>query len=161
MDNYPRELQRELLELLADPEYDGFDVYEYRNFIDKFSSENILIANLEYLIGHGLITGRVSKKLVNPNSIKITSKGIDFLSDDGGLGAILNVTVVKFHDDTIEKIAQFIESSALPKQDKESFLKQLRTLPADGIKHLMTKLIDLGLAQGPAAFQLISSVIQS
>ena len=94
------------------------------------------------------------------HSSKITHKGLDFLADDGGLSAILGVQVVKLHDDTIrELIAQRIMQSDLAPPDKHKLLDALRELPGETTKHLVLKLVDLGLDQAPAAIAAIGKLL--
>ncbi|EIR5426104.1 hypothetical protein LW795_005216, partial [Salmonella enterica] len=52
------------------------------------------------------------------NRPAITHKGIDFIRDDGGLGAILNVQTVKFHDSTITALEDIIRVANLPDEKK-------------------------------------------
>ncbi|CAK7025647.1 hypothetical protein [Saezia sanguinis] len=121
---------------------------------------------LSYLEGHGLVKTHFRQinlpKLSHLKQIvgvTITSKGIDFLKDDGGLGAILNVVTVKFHDDVIKLLSEKISNSPeIPQQDKKKFLDQLRSLPSDAIKHLVMKLLDKGLENIPQLLQLLQSL---
>lgn len=110
---------------------------------------------IRYLEGHGLL------EVANPHyaewpreavSIRATSRAIDFLADDGGLSAILGVVTIKLHDDTIKALIEAkILASDLPPPDKQRFLARLRSLPADATKHVVMKLVDLGLDKSPDA----------
>lgn len=115
-------------------------------------------ANLWYLIEHGLIANRERKDPygIAPNGFAITHRGLDFLADDGGLSAVLGVVTVRLHDDTIKAlVATKIHESNLPEPEKKRYLDQLRELPAETTKHLVLKLVDLGLEQGPKAIETI------
>lgn len=91
------------------------------------------------------------------HGVKITAKGIDFLADDGGVGAILSVVTIKIHEDSIRLlISQRIDASALAEGDKDSLKATLKSLPGEGLKHLMTKLVDASLDSLPKTIDLFS-----
>lgn len=119
--------------------------------------------NVAYLEGHGLISCRQTSMLSGEpivHGAKITSQGIDFLEDDGGLSAVLGVVTVKLHDDTIKNlIAARLQTSNLPPAEKERYLDQLRSLPADATKHLVTKALDWGLENAPGAAHWLGTLI--
>jgi len=99
-----RGLQRVLLNQLSDayPEQ-----LEYRvNREDTTERANGV--NLTYLMEQGLVVGTAGYRYLGDQaktySVRITAKGLDFLADDGGLGAILGVVTIKIHDDTIRKL---------------------------------------------------------
>lgn len=100
MDKFDRTIQRELLQRLCDIYPESADSSFSKEFSEKFGGINIFTANLLYLAGHGLIEIRLSNEIgrrlpsVMDSFTKITSKGIDFIRDDGGLGAILNVQTI-------------------------------------------------------------------
>jgi hypothetical protein len=86
---------------------------------------------------------------------------MDFLADDGGLGAILGVVTIKLHDDTIrELIASKIMDAPLSQPDKQKLLDQLRALRGDSIKHLTMKLLDAGLENWTAALPVIQKSLE-
>ena len=122
--------------------------------------------NLYYLAELGLIT--VSKErdigpaYPTPAMATITAKGLDFLADDGGLGAILGTVTVKIHQDSIKQLLEDkIQQSDLTEQEKSGILKTLRELPSEAMSHLTTKLLDLGMGNLPAAGELIRKGLQS
>ncbi|OIV47605.1 hypothetical protein BK025_02795 [Sodalis sp. TME1] len=165
MDKFDRELQREFLLALYSALPDGIDHLIYEGFKEKFGGELNLIANLNYLEGHGLLSCEITLYIdgdyqVNTDSIKITSKGIDFIRDDGGLGAILNVVNIRLHNDTISRLEAIISASNAPPEDKTTLISTLLKLPADSIKHLNMKLLDAGLAHLPNVFHAIQSAMQ-
>jgi hypothetical protein len=156
--NLDRTYQRKLLELLAQSYPRPHDVRQLFNGMDDAATERYA-ANLMYLEEHGLadsairygVDGHMASGLP-----RITAKGMDFLADDGGLSAILGVVTVKLHEDTLkELIGARIEESDLPAPEKSRLLDQMKSLPAEAIKHLSLKLIDAGLANWPAALQAI------
>lgn len=117
-----------------------------------------------YLHEHGLVTGELVRLQphIRPGQQTITAKGLDFLADDGGLSAILGVVTVKLHEDTVRQlISQKIEDSSLPEEEKRPLLQAVRELPGEAIKHLTTRLLDLGMDNLPGAVSLIRTVLQS
>lgn len=158
-----RDLQRAILKTLADA-YPGL-TREAWDEIQKLTNDDILIGNMLYLEDHGLIQsglnqGSSGNFVMNTGGLKITTRGLDFLEDDGGLSAILGVVTVKFHDDTLKALIEAkIQQSDLPPPDKKRWLDQLRELPAETTKHLVLKLVDKGLEHAPAALPLIGSAL--
>lgn len=154
-----RALQLELLKTLAQ----GYPALISTQELAKRSP--LVTPNLFYLQEHGLITSDVSRPL-SANAVviaaKITAKGLDFLADDGGLGAILGVVTIKLHDDTIrELITLKIQNSNLPPQEKQTLVEQLRELRGESIKHLTMKLLDAGLDNWSAAMAAIQAALSA
>lgn len=137
--------------------------FEYLNQIAKpwgVSShqhiQQIIKKNLHYLSGHNL--GEIHL-LPGGTAFKITSRGIDFLRDDGGLAAILGVKTVKIHADTLSELkallADKLDQSGLPEAEKAKLQEKLAEYGDVGIKHLITKLLDVGVQNLP---KLISTL---
>lgn len=159
-----RELQNSVLTVLSE---------NYPNFTDRAlwhqlqelagNDDDTLVANLLYLESHGLVTSGIKSGMtdyaISINELKITHRGLDFLLNDGGLSAILNVVTVKFHDDTIKQIADFIDQNVENPEDKQKFLNQLKQLPADATKHIVLQLVSKGLGQIPNAVQWLQTVL--
>ena len=77
--------------------------------------------NILYLTEHGLI-----EKAVTTNgavAVKATAAGIDFISEDGGLTAVLNRQTVVLDEQTIKQIASVL--AQLDKPTLQAFLSQL------------------------------------
>lgn len=115
-------------------------------------------ANAFYLEEHGLVKlGYVpihGHKIVH--SITITADGIDFLSEDGGLAKALAVVTVRLHEDSIRQIfEQKLNDSSLPENEKSELKEALKGLPSEGLKHVLTKFIDLGFENSAKAVELI------
>ncbi|WP_180005144.1 MULTISPECIES: hypothetical protein [unclassified Acinetobacter] len=147
-----RDLQLELLNKIAE-----CYPFAWTDFEKKPDSEDYLktAINLNYLKGHGLLSEDATS--VRPSTSgngggviliskpKITKKGLDFLKDDGGLSAILGVVTVRFEADTIRTILQLkVDQSDLSPADKKKLHDVLQELPAENIKHLSTKIVDVG-----------------
>lgn len=155
-----RELQRRILKGLA-------EIYPSaaQSLLKDLSADTDAgIANLVYLREHGMVSGELVRlqSHIRPGKQKITAKGLDFLADDGGLSAILGVVTVRLHQDTIRLlVTQKIEDSDLPEEEKRPLLQAVRELPGEAIKHLTTKLLDLGMDNLPGAVALIRTTLQS
>lgn len=68
---------------------------------------------------------------------------------------------IKLHDDTIkELIAQRVLESDLPAPEKRKYLDALRELPGESTKHLVLKLVDMGLEAGPQAMAWLGKLLQ-
>lgn len=154
-----REAQRRLLERLAEdyPESVAAD------FLYQAIEPHKMAANVSYLQEHGLIEAAYfgPKEMGNAVQVaRLTNRGLDFLLDDGGLGAILGVVTIRLHEDSIkELIAAQISASDLAQPDKQRYLDQLRELPAETTKHLVLKMVDAGLANWQKALPLLQSIL--
>jgi len=131
---------------------------------------DVFLTNLIYLselglIDHGLkfcppLDDDDEPEYLQVKSSTITARGLDFLEQDGGLSAVLGVVTVRLHDDTIKDlIAAKVMASDLEPDDKKKYLDQLKELPADATKHLVMKLVDLGVEKIPTA--ALGSIINS
>ena len=135
MDWLDRNLQHEILKELNNI-YPDSKTYEYWidaaiaqvvGVIETVGEAELYIAkrsaNLRYLAEHGLVVCN-DKNL--SATVKITAKGIDFLTDDGGLSAILDVVTVKLHSDTIQAlIAAKIDQAEISDSEKSWLKKEL------------------------------------
>lgn len=159
MEKFNRQRQREVLTTARDAFPAG---YEFFKGIPEETAQELL-AEIRYLEGHGLLKVEGPRHLEQKSwevRATITSKGIDFLEDDGGLSAILGVVTIKLHDDTIKSLIEAkILASDMPQPDKKRWLDQLRSLPADATKHLVLKLVDLGLDSSPSALHAIGKLL--
>ncbi|MFH7805463.1 hypothetical protein [Acinetobacter sp. BSP-53] len=132
-----------------------------RNFGDeklvrelKYLEESKLLHHESIIIG---IDNNISFGI-----IKITNKGLDFIQSDGGISAILNVVTVRFESDTLTAlIATRINESDLPEDDRNKLVEAVKELPSDGIKHLMTKVLDKGVENIPNLVRIISDTLNN
>lgn len=163
-----RENQNKLLHFLYKLHPDGMDDDEYQEAINIFGSYREFLSSLVYLVESGLISRDSFKRansdhsvVVRPWMTVITRDGIDYLRCDGGLSAILNVTTIKFHDDSIEALKSIIMNSSQPHEHKQKLIRELSKLPAESIRHLVLKLLDAGISRVPDVFQLIQTALHS
>ncbi|WP_051977388.1 hypothetical protein [Necropsobacter rosorum] len=84
--------------------------------------------NLLYLNAHKLLEQQKG------TSYRITHKGVDFIEGDGGLSAILNISTVKLHPNTVDLFVQVINQSSLNPDEKQRLSSLVRSLPADATK---------------------------
>lgn len=159
-----RTLQRSMLEKMSDayPEY-----YDFQNDYDYATDEyKKAVTNLYYLMQHNLVESRsvlISKSM---DGIKrpqfgaptINQNGMDFLANDGGLSAMLNVTTIRIDTEQFRLILESrIRESNLPLEQKNQIISALQSLPSESIKHLSTKVVDLGWDNLDALMQLIQN----
>lgn len=155
-----RGMQLNILKRYADVYPNG--VYEKWHTLGD--DEQTVAANLIYLQEHGLV--KIRGQLASDGGLvyqggSITAKGMDFLADDGGLSAILGVVTIKLHDDTIKAlIEQRILASNLPDPEKKRLIDRLQELSAETTKHLVLKLVDLGLEKSQDAIELIGRAME-
>ncbi len=159
-----RDLQRRILLALREP-YPSFgdDLLQPAVFE---CSEETMNRQLAYLHGHELITGKwaLGYRAIDAycTDVRLTSKGIDLLEDDGGISAVLGVVTVKLHSDTLlALVEQRIQDSDLPVQEKSRMRDQLRGLSTAAIKHLTLRLLDKALDQGPQAIQWLEKALRN
>lgn len=122
---------------------------------------------IKYLHDHGLIEFMDSATLsygFDAAFIKLTTKGKDYLSKDGGLTAEMGVVTIKLHEDTIKSLIESqILASELPEPQKRTMIHALRELPAESTTHLVKTLVGegvkLGLRGAPNAYQWLHNLI--
>ncbi|RMC99868.1 hypothetical protein EAY64_06040 [Aquitalea palustris] len=94
-----------------------------------------------------------------PPQFKISSSGLDFLEQDGGLSAILGTVTVKLHADTIRDLLETrIMESQLPVAEKKRFVDQLKELPGEALKTLTNKLIEKACDNPEAVVSVFNSI---
>ena len=121
-------------------------------------------ANLQYLADHGLAESQISIGIDGHMSFgppRITHRGLDFLADDGGLGAVLNTLTVKFDARQLaEMLATRVE--ALPSgtaEERATLATAIRALPAKALETLSTKILAWGIASAADALPFIQNLL--
>ncbi|KAF1368741.1 hypothetical protein [Yokenella regensburgei] len=164
MDKFDRTRQREFLQGLCDAYPEELTNEQLEELLTPFADEKTTTANLLYLEKQGLIFSGLQEVAVGyhlVNRPSITHKGIDFIRDDGGLGAILNVQTIKFHDSTIIALEDIIRVANLTEEQKKGLISKLRELPADAIKHLILQLLTPAVLHPQVVIQSIEKFLQS
>lgn len=160
---FDRQKQYDLLKLLLDLHPVEPSHEEFRQMVALFENQLTLASNLIYLQEHRLVTAAVDMTRNEPffylNKLRITEKGIDFLENDGGLSAILNVQTIRFADSTIVALEDILLLSNLPEEQKKGLAAKLRELPADAIKHLTLQLLTKAALNPQAALHIIQTAL--
>jgi hypothetical protein len=163
MDKFDRNKQRELLTLLYKSYPSHISREDYKELKSLFGSDDELVANLLYLEQHNLLVSGVTRGMndyvMNLGRLSITNAGIDFIRSDGGLGAELNVQIVKIHDSTLVALEDILLLSNLPEEQKQDLLAKLRGLPADAIKHLTLQLLTKAALNPQAVLHIIQTAL--
>ncbi|HEZ4532423.1 TPA: hypothetical protein WIT34_000987 [Neisseria meningitidis] len=153
-----RELQRKILSVLTE----CFPKAPPPNFLYTLRSEygaDETDGNLMYLEMHGLVSFNLIPLLggsYSIESIKPTEKAFDFLAEDGGLSAVLGAVTVRLDAETLrELVALKIGKADIPPGQKETMLQIIRTLPAEGLKRLSSRLIEAALDKGADLVKLL------
>lgn len=158
-----REIWMTMLEQLSnsDDPFNNVNQFDLQDLDEKQRLEYV-----KYLYDHGLINYIDASDMEGFDviEIKITTKGNDYLSADGGLTAELGVVTIKLHEDTIKSLIESqILASELPEPQKRTMIHALRELPAESTTHLVKTLVGegvkLGLRGAPNAYQWLHNLI--
>ena len=158
MDKFNRAREREILFQLA--EVYPKPINEQLGKKDGFFSNPGYEAELCYLAGHGLVDIEYHQYIIVADKqldwAMITSQGIDFIKDDGGIAAILGTITIKIHGDSIKEIIiKKIESSDLDQTYKQKLISRLQLLPVDSIIPLTTTLVSSAACNLPELIQTL------
>ncbi len=108
----------------------------------------------QYLHDHQLV--QATFYLEGFGFARITTKGRDYLAEDGGLTRELGVVTIKLHEDQLHQLIELqIHRSDMPQTQKQRLIDQLRQLPAETTKHLAMQLVDAGLKNWQLALPLL------
>lgn len=121
--------------------------------------EHAVLVNTQYLAEHGLLVsgyrriGLTGGDPFTPSGEHIiTAAGLDFLADDGGLGAILGVLTVRFAPSALAELAQArIEASDLPAEEKSRLKRALHSLGQEAWSEATKRLVGAALDHWPTA----------
>lgn len=152
MDKFDRKLQREILQACVDS-YPAAPLLEQFNLTEvaECAESNIqkLLANINYLCEHGLIKNH-SSIILNDHSIltriTATAKGIDFMLNDGGLSAILNVQTIKLHREAVVVLEDLIAISNMNDEQKEKAKSTLGEMSTEAIKTVVQAVTTAGFS---------------
>lgn len=94
------------------------------------------------------------------NLIGITTKGVDYISETGGLSAELSVVTIRLHEDTLrELLIAKAQQSDGDETVKGKLVDQLKSLPAEAVLRLSEKALDAALRGWPDALQWLQATI--
>ncbi|ECC3463227.1 hypothetical protein AA471_11125 [Salmonella enterica subsp. enterica] len=162
-----RALQLELMEKLSLIYPQNVARDKRPDYISVFPDKDSYIANAFYLEEQGLIKSGLALPKDNDGGVcdyyefRLTAAGYDFLMEDGGISAIRDVVVIKFHNDTVSQLIDIINRSNQSPQDKTRLIDQLKSLPADATKHIVMKLLDHAIVASPALIPWLQNLLAS
>jgi hypothetical protein len=160
-----RKIQLQILQKLADVYPSG--IAHLRASLPEIDEEIDVITNVMYLAEHQLVHSGYEPRRsmadpkktdwLEPGQTKITAKGMDFLLDDGGLGAILGVVTVKLDASSIKALLlKQIDQAKDVSHEEQSRLKSLVLTAGDqSIRKLVDTFVEAGLKAAPSSGQLI------
>lgn len=150
MGTIDRNLQKQVLENLMEAYPNHLPSETYKSITNLFADDDSLVGNLLYLEDHGLIYSGLKRSFsgysISSSAIKITAKGIDFLQQDGGLSAILNVTTIKFHREAVVVLEDLIALSSMTSEEKAEAKSTLGELSLEALKVVVQTATTAGLA---------------
>ncbi len=145
-----RSLQRKLLLLMRDvyPQ----PIYKIWALVPD-TGDDATVANLVYLEEHGLCDAGIR---VNQDGsygftgAKITARGLDFIEDDGGLSAILDVVTIKVHADSLRALlVNKIDAAPIAPEEKSRLRTALGKLPGTALNAAASDLVKAGIDHIP------------
>jgi len=123
------------------------------------------IVEIQYLKDHGLLEVDIARYMDGSFGLgvtRITSAGLDYLSDDGGLTEELGGTTVKIHAESLQQMLELmVLRSDLDQPQKQRYVDELRKLPAETTKHLALKAVDAAIQQSGKLLPLLQSMLGS
>ncbi len=158
-----RQLQYDLLKNLADIFPRKLSNLQELAIFEN-AQEDKIMANIAYLKQHQLLdcieAQYLGDSLPDFYDLTITHKGLDFLMDDGGISAILNVVTVKLHADSIKALLlhQIANSSSMNEHQRQSLSDRIQQLPAKFSDKLLEKISERAI---DALFSYSSDIYHS
>ncbi len=152
-----RKLQANILRALEEVYPDSLLV----EALPDYSNNRSYMANLFYLQEHGLIEGgdiREPGQCRSMIDVQITKTGLDFLSDDGGLQAILGNFAVKFQRDELVDALQQVILANTPEDEHNPYLHQLEQLNSQQLKDFVLVFLQTKESQ---RIKIISEILES
>lgn len=148
MDKFDRELQKYILSRCIEAYPDHTSWNSFTPEIMQLDDVK-LSANMIYLAEHGLLTIR-EQRSGDPYSfldnMRATCKGVDFMQNDGGLSAILNVQTIKFHREAVVVLEDLIAISNMDVEQKEKAKSTLGELSTEALKTVVQAATTAGLS---------------
>lgn len=163
-----RALQRQILEALANKYPEG--LYDLPPVLERAGEprpdERAVLVNTQYLAEHELVISGYRRRgtlnddgFMSVDETVITAKGMDFLADDGGLGAILGVVTVRFDAGALEALlASRIDASDLPSPEKSRIKAALQSLGREAWSEAAKRLVTEALDRWPQALAWLQTL---
>ncbi len=150
-----RKLQADILHALEEVYPDSLLV----EALPGYSNDRSYMANLFYLQEHGLIEGgdiREPGQCRSMIDVQITKIGLDFLSDDGGLQAILGNFTIRFQRvELVEALQQLVHKS-IHENGHSAYLDLLEQLDSKQLKDFVLVLLQSEESQ---RFKIINDML--
>uniref|UniRef100_UPI00301C533A hypothetical protein n=1 Tax=Morganella morganii TaxID=582 RepID=UPI00301C533A len=163
MADFSRALQLKILECAVDSYPNPIDVNKLPPEVINTDTET-LIKNIAYLNDEKLLSGgtvsAVGGTFITWPVARATKDAVNLLSEDGSISASLKVVTVKFHDDTLAALREFITQNVSDPEERKGYLQRLKELPADATKHIVLELLGKGLSHVPDAIQWLQTVLR-
>lgn len=154
-----RSLQRRILETLA-AAYPRPLAFEQ---LQLDTDETAWSVNAQYLAEHLLIEAQTADFLDQPAQVteaRITARGLDFLQDDGGLGAVLNVMTVRLDAETLRALMQErIDAAPIDESLKTKLTTWVKTASSEALKEATQRLVGAALDHAPDALRLLNTAL--
>lgn len=156
MELLDRALMRKMLETLADGYPHAVDAQLL--MVDPQSRETL--RHVAYLAEHGLVENEFLGTLDAGNVLltsRLTARGLDFLQDDGGLTAVLNVVTVRLDAETIRGLIEDrVETDkSMPAAEKSLLMAWVKSASKEALSEATKRLVAAALDQTPSLPQLM------
>lgn len=154
-----RELQHDILTFLK--KYYSKDPIRGGVLEKEFGEE--VQPHLFYLAEHNLINASLIVESSTPRKldhIELTAKGLDFLADDGGLSAILNIVTVRLDQTQFkELLVKQIEESELPEEQQSMLKRIVQETKREGISKIATELVTYSFNHAPQMLNFLQQLL--
>ncbi|CEF40199.1 hypothetical protein KBX73_08675 [Acetobacter persici] len=134
--------------------------------IEIFSNidRDILRESVTYLASHGLIISYCQESCIGNHwswgGVQLTAKGVDYLSEDGGLTAEDKTITVKLDGDTIKALlCKAVDETSAPDATKTGIKQQVRAMGSEALKDLTSSLISKGVESAPDVIQWLGTAL--
>lgn len=165
---FDRELQKRILSVLLTQYPDGAYEPWLKGELGDIEPE-ILLPNLIYLQQHGLIDSGYklqeyaggARAWHQLRQTTITADGIDFITDDGGLGAILKTVTVRLDAGQFaELLASRVENlPGIAPEERSELAKAIRKLPATAVEKIAEKMLDWSVEHAGDVLPLLRALV--
>jgi hypothetical protein len=127
----------------------------WRELSQSVGDDEKLVMHMLYLEEHGLIKSGITRGangdvMINSSVTRLTARGRDHLSADGGLSAKLNTVTVKIHEESLARLEDFLSRNTPDQSVAAKMSARLRELPSAAIGHLTMKILDWAMEKFPA-----------
>lgn len=123
----------------------------------------ILFEAIAYLADHGFVSSYNRKsmdQIWNWGGVALTAKGLDYLTEDGGLTAHSSTITVRFETETLKALlCNKVDTSDATEEEKSKIKHALRSLGDQGLKELTSELVKLGIQSAPGLVSWLGTAL--